>query len=199
MEKDHYKNKQDDILIEVLERLPVTPLQKPLPLFDPAIKGLRQFGRYTKKQRLIFLENTALDVMLSHTKEHAKTGEVGGLLIGGFYVDRDINYTWIQAALPAEQSHSRRAALEFTPDAIELVEQTREKTFPKARSVGWYHSHPNFGIFLSGTDIHTHQTVFNNGPFVAIVLDPVRNEYGIFDWISQNSIEPVSWWIVERK
>lgn len=41
--------------------------------------------------------------------------------------------------------------------------------------VGWYHSHPGYGCWLSGIDVETqstHQTY--EDPFLAIVVDPVR-------------------------
>lgn len=41
--------------------------------------------------------------------------------------------------------------------------------------VGWYHSHPGYGCWLSGIDVQTqstHQTY--EDPFLAIVVDPVR-------------------------
>ena len=42
--------------------------------------------------------------------------------------------------------------------------------------VGWYHSHPSFGCWLSGIDVNT-QELFQNGcdPFVAIVVDPIKS------------------------
>ena len=31
--------------------------------------------------------------------------------------------------------------------------------------VGWYHSHPGLGCWLSGTDVQTAQVIFNNKRF----------------------------------
>lgn len=46
--------------------------------------------------------------------------------------------------------------------------------------LGWYHSHPGYGCWLSGIDVstqHTNQTY--QEPFVAIVIDPTRTvSYG---------------------
>jgi len=42
--------------------------------------------------------------------------------------------------------------------------------------VGWYHSHPGFGCWLSGVDINTQQVSFNL-TFVALqflVIDPMQ-------------------------
>lgn len=42
--------------------------------------------------------------------------------------------------------------------------------------VGWYHSHPSFGCWLSGIDVNT-QEIFQIGadPFIAIVVDPIKS------------------------
>lgn len=41
--------------------------------------------------------------------------------------------------------------------------------------VGWYHSHPGYGCWLSGIDVGTQMTQQQfNDPFLAIVVDPHR-------------------------
>ena len=45
--------------------------------------------------------------------------------------------------------------------------------------VGWYHSHPGFGCWLSGVDINTQQSFEAlNGRAVAVVVDPVQSVKG---------------------
>jgi COP9 signalosome complex subunit 5 len=42
-------------------------------------------------------------------------------------------------------------------------------------AIGWYHSHPGYGCWLSGIDVSTQMVNQNyQEPFVAIVIDPVR-------------------------
>ena len=42
-------------------------------------------------------------------------------------------------------------------------------------AIGWYHSHPGYGCWLSGIDVSTQMLNQNfQDPFVAIVIDPVR-------------------------
>ena len=41
--------------------------------------------------------------------------------------------------------------------------------------VGWYHSHPGYGCWLSGIDVGTQATQQQyQEPFLAIVIDPHR-------------------------
>ncbi|CAL0301740.1 unnamed protein product [Lupinus luteus] len=45
--------------------------------------------------------------------------------------------------------------------------------------VGWYHSHPGFGCWLSGVDINTQQSFEAlNQCAVAVVVDPIQSVKG---------------------
>eukprot|EP00992_Anisonema_acinus_P006265 TRINITY_DN2013_c0_g1_i1.p1 TRINITY_DN2013_c0_g1~~TRINITY_DN2013_c0_g1_i1.p1 ORF type:complete len:359 (+),score=145.19 TRINITY_DN2013_c0_g1_i1:62-1078(+) len=46
----------------------------------------------------------------------------------------------------------------------------------KENIIGWYHSHPGYGCWLSGTDLATQRTQQQYlDPFLAVVVDPVRS------------------------
>lgn len=48
--------------------------------------------------------------------------------------------------------------------------------------VGWYHSHPGFGCWLSGVDINTQQSFEAlSERAVAVVVDPIQSVKGISD------------------
>lgn len=45
--------------------------------------------------------------------------------------------------------------------------------------MGWYHSHPGFGCWLSGVDINTQQSFEQlNSRAVSIVVDPIQSVKG---------------------
>ncbi len=48
--------------------------------------------------------------------------------------------------------------------------------------VGWYHSHPGFGCWLSGVDINTQQSFEAlSERAVAVVVDPIQSVKGFTD------------------
>jgi COP9 signalosome complex subunit 5 len=50
-----------------------------------------------------------------------------------------------------------------------------EKLGKKEAVVGWYHSHPGYSCYLSGTDVPTQMSnQAHQDPFIALVVDPVR-------------------------
>jgi COP9 signalosome complex subunit 5 len=53
--------------------------------------------------------------------------------------------------------------------------QASHQVSRKENVVGWYHSHPGYGCWLSGIDVSTQmlQQSFSE-PFLAVVIDPNR-------------------------
>lgn len=112
--------------------------------------------------------------MLHHVIEHAnrlKFGwkEVYGLLVGY----NKGNHVLIEDAIPI--THGSSIHVQFKMDdyifAATINDLLVEKT-NKLFFVGWYHSHPGLGLFLSGTDIINHLGFQNlNSLACAIVFD----------------------------
>jgi proteasome lid subunit RPN8/RPN11 len=48
--------------------------------------------------------------------------------------------------------------------------------------VGWFHTHPNLGVFYSGDDVVVHSAAFTLPWHVGLVVDPVRKEACFFGW-----------------
>lgn len=106
--------------------------------------------------------------------------EVGGVLVGDFTQDGAI--PTIAGAIPAVAADEQRATLTFTQDAWEHIHRVLDREFPSHRIVGWYHSHPGFGIFLSSHDLFIHRNFFGGGSQIAFVVDPINGEEGVFAW-----------------
>ena len=107
---------------------------------------------------------------------HARTGgniEVMGLMLGK--VDGENLIVMDAFALPVEGTETRvnaqAAAYEYMSQYIESSKLVGRKE----NVVGWYHSHPGYGCWLSGIDVNTqllHQQF--EDPFLAVVIDPTR-------------------------
>jgi len=78
-------------------------------------------------------------------------------------------------ALPVQGTETRvNAANEANEYMVEYIQKS-EKAGRLEHAIGWYHSHPGYGCWLSGIDVDTQM---NNqkyqDPFVAVVIDPNR-------------------------
>ena len=51
--------------------------------------------------------------------------------------------------------------------------------------VGWYHTHPGWGVFLSGMDQFICENFFGKTLDVALVVDPCRGDRGMFQWTGE--------------
>jgi proteasome lid subunit RPN8/RPN11 len=114
-----------------------------------------------------------------HARAYSKT-EVCGVLIGG-----DANgIIEIRASIEALNAAQAGTHVTFTQDAWEAIYRVKDERYPEDRIVGWYHSHPGFGVFLSEHDMFIQQNFFSSPGQVAWVYDPHSDEEGCFGWVS---------------
>lgn len=107
--------------------------------------------------------------------------EVGGVLIGKVHAG-DPAVVTVEVADPAREVQASSVHITFTADSWEHWHRLLDEQYAGCVIVGWYHSHPNHGVFLSGHDTFIQQNFFNEPWQVAVVIDPVRNEVGCFGW-----------------
>jgi 26S proteasome regulatory subunit N11 len=124
---------------------------------------------------LVFLEEGCMKQMQDHAS-HDILREQAGILCGQTYVDAGQNYVNITSALAAE-TVSDAAHFKFHKDCWEKIWRQLENGHD---ILGWYHTHPGLGVFLSSTDLRTQQLQFCTPWSVAVVIDPVTRETGIF-------------------
>jgi len=123
----------------------------------------------------------AQQVICTHTCE-TPTVEVGGLLLGEVYQQGKHHLVRVTHALPAQHTEAGAIAVTFTSNTwLDLI--ASRARYPDNMTVGWYHSHPGMGVFLSGQDLFTHRSFFADKPwYLALVIDPQFGEQGVFVW-----------------
>ena len=62
--------------------------------------------------------------------------------------------------------------------------------------MGWYHTHPNFGIFLSHHDLFIHHNFFAQPLQVAYVVDPINQTRGFFQWRDGGMTQVAGYYLV---
>ncbi|KAK4792007.1 hypothetical protein SAY86_022442 [Trapa natans] len=107
---------------------------------------------------------------------HARSGgtiEIMGLMQGK--TDGDSIIVMDAFALPVEGTETRVNAQEDAYEYMVEYSQTNKQAGRLENVVGWYHSHPGYGCWLSGIDVTTqmHNQQFQE-PFLAVVIDPTR-------------------------
>ncbi|KAE9420148.1 hypothetical protein Angca_008917 [Angiostrongylus cantonensis] len=114
----------------------------------------------------------ALLKMVTHSKRGGNL-EVMGLMQGR--VDGNAFIIMDTFALPVEGTETRVNAQAQAYEYMSVYTDLCEAEGKKEKVVGWYHSHPGYGCWLSGIDVATQalNQQFQE-PWVAIVVDPLR-------------------------
>ena len=99
-----------------------------------------------------------------------------GLLMGEFHDDE----LWINDLVVGGKEGTETSCI-LSSEKLASVADDIIKGRLEGRIVGWYHSHPSYGIFMSETDLNTHSKLLQFSPYVvALVVDPAINEFGIW-------------------
>merc|ERR1711933_169327 len=123
----------------------------------------------------VYISSLALLKMLKHGRAGIPM-EGMGLMLGEFIDDYTINCVDVFAMPQSGTSVSVEAVDPvFQTKMLDMLKQTGRPEMV----VGWYHSHPGFGCWLSSTDINT-QSSFEalNSRAVALVVDPIQSVKG---------------------
>ena len=131
----------------------------------------------------IFLDRRPADAVERHALRDTSV-ELGGVLLGRECVDDQTGepFVWVTEHLEAKHYENTQASFTYTHDAWEEMTRERDRKHPELDIVGWYHTHPDFGIFLSGHDLFLHRNFFAQPLQVAYVIDPIRQHRGFFRW-----------------
>jgi proteasome lid subunit RPN8/RPN11 len=100
--------------------------------------------------------------------------EVGGFLVGHI----EGATARVTAVVRAKHSVGKSTQLTFTHDTWNALHSEMNEL--DGTLIGWYHSHPNFGVFLSEHDQFIQKNFFKQEGNINIVIDPVRGRRGWF-------------------
>jgi proteasome lid subunit RPN8/RPN11 len=119
------------------------------------------------------------DELLAQIEEHCFSQvrtEVGGFLVGEMVDGKSV----VTHVLRAKHTAAQITQVTFTHKTWDTAFAEMAKIKPDAELIGWYHSHPNFGVFLSDHDKFIQTQFFAPDGRITIVVDPIRGKRGWF-------------------
>jgi len=134
-----------------------------------------------KELEKIAISETVMDDIEGHCFSEV-SHEVGGFLVGTI----GEAVTEIVGIIPSTKAQSQRTSLTFTHEAWDEAYQALSSKFPNQSLVGWYHSHPGFGVFMSEYDAFIQQNFFGTQGQLALVVDPLSGRRGWFKWSNEH-------------
>ncbi|KAJ5121587.1 uncharacterized protein N7515_009548 [Penicillium bovifimosum] len=160
-------------------------LENAITVFDPQRDALYQYDAAIEKAlnnerpwasdpyyfKHVRISATALLKMVMHARSGGSL-EIMGLMQG--YILPNTFVVTDAFRLPVEGTETRVNAQDEANEYMVSYLQSCRDAGRMENAVGWYHSHPGYGCWLSGIDVATQQTQQMTGPFVAVVIDPDR-------------------------
>jgi proteasome lid subunit RPN8/RPN11 len=108
--------------------------------------------------------------------------EICGVLIGNGYRDERGPFVYVEGNIRGDHSDSQAAQVTFTGETWNHIHNQLDRDWPHLQILGWYHTHPGFGVFLSGMDLFIHESYFSGEHHLALVYDPIGGDEGLFVW-----------------
>lgn len=132
-------------------------------------------GRAGPFPRLVFREDVMLHLdQFSHLHTH---GEHGGFLLGKKreLKSAECYEVLVERFVPVAQTEDA-ARLVLTEAHLQTVQRALHQSEEEATIVGWAHTHPGFGVFLSNFDKEQHLRFFPEPWHIAYVMDNQANQ-----------------------
>lgn len=154
----------------------VDPHRDALYNYSPSDQKSINDARPWKKDPHYFTSVRISAVALLKMVMHARSG--GSLEVMGLMQGSIAGSTFVVTdafRLPVEGTETRvNAQDEANEYMVQYLQRAREAG-QLENAVGWYHSHPGYGCWLSGIDVSTEmaQQTYSD-PFLAVVIDPDR-------------------------
>lgn len=129
----------------------------------------------------VYLDPGVHEQIHKHAAEDVSV-EICGVLVGDWGRDGDGPFVAVTESIRCDNAASKFAEVTLTHASWAKINEEMDTRFSHLRIVGWYHSHPDFGIFLSERDRFIQEHFFSAAGQIACVVDPVRKTEGIFMW-----------------
>lgn len=170
----------------------VEPVPRPLPFRDPTWVGVRyrMHDAVRGGEMLVFMTEEVVEGVQEHAR--LKRDEVFGIVLGDYAVDREAGQTFliVERYIASELAKSHRDHVVVDHEAWMEIYHKWESSYPNKLKVGWYHTHPGYGIFLSRKDLFIQEQFYRypeHKYMIAWVLDPLAEieaemDNGVFLW-----------------
>jgi len=142
----------------------------------------------------VFISEKAFDRATTRGGDDT-TREVGGILVGEVCRDEAGPYVRVDTTIDALHAEEKGTELTFTHATWDHIHKEMDERHKDKRILGWYHTHPGFGIFLSDRDQFIHKSFFNLPYQIALVYDPKSREHGVFAWQENEPARCQRYWV----
>ncbi len=167
------------------------PITTPLPLKRASRWNSLYDGNNLQPLVSVFITQQAYSRICVHSVSDMKN-EVGGFLIGQWCLSENHEqFVEVEYALPARYTRQGSVYLTFTQESLVDIHDQIDTNYKGQKIVGWYHTHPSMGVFLSHYDTWLHNNFFPEPWQVALVVEPVSAIGGFFIRQTGGILDPI--------
>ena len=116
--------------------------------------------------------------IVAHAKESLRA-EVCGVMVGEVGQDDEGLFVHVQAVIRGTAASGGSTHVTFTQETWTLIHTALERDHPRKQMVGWYHTHPGFGVEFSEMDLFIQRNFFPGPSQLALVTDPITGAVAI--------------------
>jgi proteasome lid subunit RPN8/RPN11 len=117
--------------------------------------------------------------LIAHAKESLDK-EICGVLVGETCEDDEGPFVYIRAIIRGDAAAQASTHVTYTQETWTAIHKTMEERYRKLQIVGWYHSHPGYGVEFSEMDRFIQTNFFSGRTQVGLVIDPLGGDVGIY-------------------
>ncbi len=182
--------------IRIIKEQKIEPVSIQIPFSNPEFNNIQIPA--TNKVRLtptplrfqVFMHRQVYDKIWQHILKDT-TLELGGALLGYYAVWHQQKYLMITDVLnqPIEYFASPimiKFTNQFYTDVADSLEQINVE-YASVIRLGLYHSHPNYGVYMSKTDAVDFKRTAALNHQIAMIFDPIRKEDGLYFWLNEHA------------
>jgi len=136
--------------------------------------------------------------VIAHAKSSLQA-EVCGVLVGQICEDEQGPFVHVQAAIRGAAAGEGSTHVTFTQDTWQHIHAVMDRQYPKLRMVGWYHTHPGFGVEFSEMDLFIQRNFFSGDSQIAFVTDPLNGESAIITSLPEKGVTYLPHYWVDGK
>jgi len=121
---------------------------------------------------VVAIPQPLVERMVAFAKK-AAPNECFGLVVGRACRDREGPYVVVHGVVPDPQAKASRACVATTTESEVGTRLAADVLYPDAAVIGWWHSHPGYGLRYSAED-RRNQRTWTAGHAIGIVVDPTH-------------------------
>ncbi|MFC1849279.1 Mov34/MPN/PAD-1 family protein [candidate division CSSED10-310 bacterium] len=158
----------------------------------------RDFPLYIAAEYRVYFEESAYNRMKTHAATSSEI-ELCGVLLGNIFHDERGFFLIIEAVIEGEGAQNYGSQVTFTHETWNHINDVKDRLYKNLKIVGWYHTHPGFGVFLSSMDSFIQENFFNEPFQIAVVIETVKQNEGCFAWVNGESIPLRRYWVGQKE